>query len=90
MRSQILLFALCLGACDLEVKKDETQESRAAVENLIAGKGPVSKPPPVVPRPKDQAEVDRMILAGFTPHANHLHAPGVNECPLSKGAEGVM
>ena len=31
-----------------------------------------------------------MILAGYTPHADHLHPPGVNECPLTKGSEIVM
>ena len=40
--------------------------------------------------PKDQAQLDRMILAGYTPHMDHLHPPGVNECPLTKGTEAVM
>jgi hypothetical protein len=90
MRSLLVLFALCLVACDREPEQEATRPSPAEIENLIAGKGLVSKPRAVVPMPKDQAEVDRMILAGFTPHDTHLHAPGVNECPLSKGAEGVM
>ena len=52
--------------------------------------GPKSKAPLVVPLPKDQAELDRMILAGYTPHGNHLHPPGVKKCPLAKGSEAVM
>ena len=41
--------------------------------------------------PKDQAELDRMILAGYTPHGNHLHPPGVKKCPLAQeGNEAVM
>jgi hypothetical protein len=41
--------------------------------------------------PKDQKELDRLILAGYTPHGNHLHPPGVKNCPLAKeGNEAVM
>jgi hypothetical protein len=49
-----------------------------------------SQPPKIIPMPKDQAELDRMILAGFTPHGDHLHPPGVKECPLAQGSEAVM
>jgi hypothetical protein len=31
-----------------------------------------------------------MILAGFTPHGDHLHPSGVHECRLIKGSEAVM
>jgi hypothetical protein len=41
--------------------------------------------------PKDQKELDRLILAGYTPHGEHLHPPGVKNCPLAKeGNEAVM
>ena len=49
-----------------------------------------SRPPSVLPKPEDQAELDRMILAGYTPHADHLHPPGVKSCPLAQGGEAVM
>jgi hypothetical protein len=36
------------------------------------------------------AQFDRMIIAGYTPHGDHLRPPGVNQCPLIKGSEAVM
>lgn len=89
MRKMLLVVGLLgAGACERE-----SRDSAAPVipaENVLASPGPVSKPPQLIPLPKDQAETDRLILAGFTPHADHMHAPGVNECPMSKGSDVVM
>ena len=86
--TRLLVLVLILAGCSREA------EEGAAVANLAEvpapAQAPVSKPPPLVPRPADQAELDRLILAGYTPHADHLHAPGVDECPLNKGTEAVM
>jgi hypothetical protein len=46
--------------------------------------------PALIPTPTDPAQLDRMILAGYTPHGKHLHPPGVKECPLTQGSEAVM
>lgn len=86
------LFAMLMLAtigCEREPDLDDGNAAKVAAE-VLPPQGPVSKPPAVVPLPKDQAEIDRMILAGYTPHADHLHAPGVNSCPLTKGNEAVM
>lgn len=90
MKRLLLLLVIGAGAC--EQNRDEPSAVPAAsgpsaVQSLDA---PASKPAPVVPKPQDQAQLDRMILAGYTPHADHLHAPGVNECPLTKGTDAVM
>ena len=86
----MLLVTALLGAaaCDRESEEDTAPVIPAG--NVLASPGPVSKPPQMIPLPKDQAETDRLILAGFTPHADHMHAPGVNECPMTKGNEAVM
>lgn len=89
MKPWLLMAALAVGACDTRHDRAPITNSKAA-EEILQTQGPVSKPPGVVPRPKDEAEVDRMILAGYTPHADHLHAPGVNKCPLTQGNEAVM
>lgn len=87
MRS-LFLLVLPLAGCGA------APDDGAAVTNLpelpAAAQAPASKPPALVPRPADQAELDRLIVAGYTPHSDHLHAPGVDECPLSKGSEAVM
>ena len=92
MAVKILLLLISLGACACN---REPQESAAApapapLDAVLGAQAPNSKPPAVVPMPKDQAELDRMILAGYTPHGNHLHAPGVKECPLAQGSDAVM
>lgn len=87
---KMLLVLLLLGAAACERQSEEPEAPAVAPENVLATPGPVSKPPALIPKPEDQAEVDRLILAGFTPHADHMHAPGVNECPLTKGNDVVM
>ena len=89
MHRLLILIALTASGCERQAQ--QTSEAPAPAAAQIPGtESPSSKPPPVVPVPRDQAELDRMILAGYTPHSGHLHAPGVNECPLSKGSEAVM
>ena len=84
MRGLLLLIALGAGACD----RQSDQKAPAPPETVQTA--PESQVAAVVPKPADQAQLDRMILAGYTPHADHLHAPGVNACPLTKGSEAVM
>ena len=87
LKSLIVTIALAAAACEGRTP-DSVDETPPAVPNVAAA--PSSKPAPVVPMPKDQAELDRLILAGYSPHGKHLHSPGVNECPLIKGNEAVM
>lgn len=88
MKRQLVLIVLAACACDRQ------QQQNAPVPTVpdesLASQGPTSKPPAVVPVPKDQAELDRMILAGYTPHGTHLHPPGVKECPLTQDSKAVM
>jgi hypothetical protein len=86
----MLLAALVVGACACERQPQDSAAPAINAENVLASPGPVSKPPALIPMPADKAELDRLILAGYTPHADHLHAPGVNECPLTKGSDVVM
>ena len=95
MTCRMILLALALAACgrspEPAVGPAEADRAGAAEAlNVVAGNAAKSAIPAVVPLPKDQADLDRMILAGYTPHADHLHSPGVNECPLSKGNDAVM
>lgn len=85
-----ILALVALGACACEREPQERSQAAPPVPDLALPTEKVSKMPGVVPRPNDQAQLDRMILAGYTPHGDHLHAPGVNECPMTKGNELVM
>lgn len=87
MRGLLLLLTLGLGACQRE---SENRADSVAPATDVGQIAPTSKPALVIPKPADAAQLDRMILAGYTPHSDHLHPPGVNECPLTKGSETVM
>lgn len=88
MKHFMMLLALAISGCNSE--PDATEPAPTAAEAVFPVDTRRSQPPEVIPLPKDQAELDRMILAGYTPHADHLHPPGVKSCPLAQGGEAVM
>jgi hypothetical protein len=81
MRGLLVLIALFACGCDRQSQQKATAPAPSALDELRPAQAPASKPP---------AELDRMILAGYTPHGSHLHPPGVKECPLAQGSEAVM
>ena len=85
-----ILVALAASGCERQPQEGTAERATVPPDEVLATRARASKPPAVVPAPKDPAELDRMILAGYTPHGKHLHAPGVKECPLSQGSEAVM
>jgi hypothetical protein len=87
MKQLFILTALMFSACERQPLGQPTTGAPDAVSEMQTSS---SKRPAVVPRPQEQAQLDRMILAGYTPHGNHMHAPGVKECPLAQGNEAVM
>ena len=90
MKRLVLLIVLAASACNEEPQRNAAVSMPAAANVMLPAQSRQSQPPKVIPMPKDQAELDRMILAGYTPHGNHLHAPGVKSCPLAQGNEAVM
>ena len=90
MKRLMLLFAFSVVACDRDHPEKNVTPAPAAPDATLPGAATAQKSGGVVPKPNDQAQLDRMILAGYTPHGEHLHPPGVNKCPLSKGSEAVM
>ena len=89
MKRATLWLALGLCACEPDSGENDRNAAPPAAANVLQD-APESRIDAVVPKPSDEAQLDRMILAGYTPHSDHLHAPGVNECPLTKGTEAVM
>jgi len=91
MKLLLPTIALLICACDQEAKESTAPPRPAMSDEASTRKStPSSKAPLVQPLPKDQKELDRLILAGYTPHGDHLHAPGVKSCPLAKDKEAVM
>lgn len=91
MRKAAILVALASGlvACEREAEQRTTASTSAPALVSPAGQ-PAGKSPSKVPRPKDQAQLDRMILAGYEPHDDHLHPPGVKSCSMASGPGDAM
>ena len=89
---KILLLALTLVcACNREAQERTAAPAASVPNEIVAMPTAQSSAPLVVTMPKDQAEIDRMILAGYTPHGSHLHPPGMKKCPLEQqGNAAVM
>ena len=90
MRKLLLLIALAICACDREPRGSTAAPSAPMPEKVSAKPAAQSRAPLVVSMPKDQGEVDRMILAGYTPHGTHLHPPGMKKCPLEQGGNAAV
>jgi hypothetical protein len=90
MKVLLPLILVMASGCDREPQSGSTASTPAATGASLSEDTRRSQPPSVVPKPADQVELDRMILAGYTPHADHLHAPGVKTCPLAQGGDAVM
>lgn len=88
MRHLFVLTIIALSGCGEQSPRDNTPTE--TVKELVPADRRVSRPAQLIPLPKDQAEVDRLILLGYTPHTDHLHLPGVESCPMSGGNEAVM
>ena len=90
MYKLFLVAVLALAACSQQ-KDDQAQQkapapaapSAPAPPAAPAGMGTatVSKPALMIPMPKDPAQLKRLVAMGYTPHEDHLHAPGVTSCP---------
>ena len=91
MKLLLPTIALVICACDREPKENTAAPPPTMPAAASANQStPSSKAPLVLPLPTDQKEVDRLILAGYTPHGTHLHPPGMLECPLAGDKEAVM
>ena len=90
MKRLLLLLALGLTACERKAPERAAVPTPAAPDATLPGQPPAKVSASVVPKPKDQAQLDRMILAGYTPHGEHMHPPGIKNCPLTKDSEAVM
>lgn len=91
MRNLLLLIALTACACDRSPREISASTPASMPDEVSAKPAAQSKATLVVPMPKDQGEIDSLILAGYTPHGPHMHPPGMKKCPLAQeGNAAVM
>jgi hypothetical protein len=60
-----------------------------------AGALPTIAPKPaamerMIPVPKEQVQLKRMLAMGYTVHEDHMHPPGVKECAFDKAGGSVV
>ena len=89
MKRLFIVIALTASGCDRLPRSDASAPAAAPTATREA-RSSAPKAPAVVPMPADQAEIDRLILAGYTPHGKHLDPPGARGCPLAQGNKAVM
>jgi hypothetical protein len=89
----LLLFGL--GACGKQAhpagdpqKTGAAQSTSLAVAQAMTGSKAAAMHS--IPVPKDKAQLDRMLAMGYTVHEDHMHPPGVKECPLDKAGASVV
>ena len=78
MNKLVVLF-LALAACSQQRHEQASQQKLAPPRAIMPAK--VSKAALMIPIPKDQAQLKRLLAMGYTVHEDHLHAPGVTSCP---------
>ena len=90
----VLLFGL--GACGKQVDTASQQTAakplpatNAASQSKAVGKQGMAMSA-LIPIPKDKVQLDRMLAIGYTVHENHMHPPGVKQCPFDTAGGSVV
>ena len=88
----LLVFSIC--ACGKEAAPAHQQVANsgalptvAAAQSMPAAKSAAMH---FIAVPKDKAQLDRLLAMGYTIHNDHMHPPGVKECPLDKAGASVV
>jgi len=88
----IIIFmglASCGQAGDQRSAQRSPQAPPAAPAESMTSK-PTAAQAAMIPVPTDKAQLERMLAMGYTVHEDHMHAPGVKECPFNMGGSVVQ
>ena len=88
----LLGVAACGKEADPAAQQPPTQPAAvtpAASQPKVDGK-PAMAQAAMIPVPADKAQLERMLTMGYTVHEDHLHSPGVKECPFNMGGSVVQ
>lgn len=84
--TSVMVLLLC--ACGREAPPAPSESPAMAAQMAPQSGGPVTPAPTKaqLAMPSDKAELQRLVDLGYTPHDDHLHAPGVKECAPMGGS----
>ena len=94
MRRYPIFLLIGLAACAdqadpvaNETAKPAAPTGIAATQSMVGAKQAAMH---TIAVPKDKAQLGRMLAMGYTVHDDHMHPPGVKECPLDKEGGSVV
>lgn len=97
MRLLSILWALTLFGCGKEATPPAQHEQSRARSPVSLPADQQSKPvgkmaatKAMLAVPEDKAELQRLLALGYSVHDDHLHPPGVKECPFNMGGSMVQ
>jgi hypothetical protein len=86
----VLGVSACGQAKDPAVKQ---QPMQAVPQSMPTGTMPTGKPAAsnaaIIAVPEDKQQLQRLLAMGYTVHEDHMHPPGMKECPFNMGG-GVV
>jgi len=77
--NKFIFFFFALAACSQQRHEQTNERQSEGAPAIMPAK--ISKAALMIPIPKDQAQLKRLLAMGYTVHEDHLHAPGVTSCP---------
>jgi hypothetical protein len=98
MKRIAILLVLGTSACGQQSSERAAQKPQAkpmagmadpmttAPQSMIAAAAKAG----VIPIPRDKAQLGRLLAMGYKIHEDHLHPPGMKECPFNMGGSVVQ
>lgn len=96
MRRVAILMMFEMSACGQQPPQRSEQQSAATAAptaTALQSKTYPSKAAAqaaVLPVPADKEQLKRLLLMGYVVHEDHLHPPGMKECPFNMGGSVVQ
>ena len=90
MRLLAIIILLGLTSCGQAGEQRSAQRSRQPPPAASLTGKPAAAQAAMIPVPTDKAQLERMLAMGYTVHEDHMHAPGVKECPFNMGGSVVQ
>jgi hypothetical protein len=95
MRRFAILLLLGIATCGKQADRQAQRSAKPAVmtsttaaQSTMPGKTLAAMH--FIAVPKDKAQLNRLLAMGYTVHNDHMHPPGVKECPLDKAGGSVV
>lgn len=92
MRRIAILLVLGMPACGQQPSDQATRQQPTAAmapQSKMAAASAAAKAS-VLPIPEDKQQLQRLLAMGYVVHEDHLHPPGMKECPFSMGGSVVQ